>query len=173
MNKIEYIDVYDENKIRTGNKKIRYQDMFNDGEFAVGVQAMIINSKGEILITQRSENCRVLPLKWECNGGAVLAGEDFLDALTREICEEMGLLLNKEDAIFLKSVKRENHFKEIYLFKRDVLLEELNFSDGEALAGKWVSIDEFMKMFNDGDIVHSVNIDRKDYEKCLKLLNIK
>lgn len=33
--------------------------------------------------------------------------------------------------------------------------------------------DEFIEMFNDGDIVYNVNIDRNDYLKCLELLEIK
>jgi len=173
MDIIEYLDIYDENKNKTGKKKIRYKEPLVDGEFSVGVQATILNSKGEILITQRSADSRVCPLMWECNGGAVLAGEEFLDALVREISEEMGLSLKKEDAIYLKSVKRPHHFKEIYLFKKDILASELKFVDGEALDAKWVDIETFVKMFEEKEIVQSVDFDKDDYEKCLKLLNMR
>jgi 8-oxo-dGTP pyrophosphatase MutT (NUDIX family) len=173
MDIIEYLDIYDENKNKTGKKKIRYKEPLVDGEFSVGVQATIINSKGEILITQRSADSRVCPLLWECNGGAVLAGEEFLDALVREISEEMGLLLNKEDAVYLKSVKRPHHFKEIYLFKNDIPASDLKFVDGEALEARWVDIETFVKMFEDGEIVPSVDFGKEDYKKCLKILNMK
>lgn len=173
MDTLEYLDIYDENKNKTGKKKVRYKEPLVEGEFSVGVQLTILNSKGEILITQRSADSRVCPLMWECNGGAVLAGEEFLDALVREIFEEMGILLNKEDVIYLKTVKRPHHFKEIYLVKKDISVTELRFVDGEALDAKWVDIDTFIKMFERKEIVGSVDFGKEDYEECLKLLNEK
>ena len=170
MNKEEKVDIYDENKNKTGKIKIRHKDILEADEFIIGVQAIIINSKNQILISQRSKNKKVLPSKWECNGGALSAGEKILDGLARELYEELGIQLNTEQAIFLKTAKNDNVFKEIYLFKKDIPIDEINFKDGEAQNAKWVTIDEFIKMFEDGQIVYNVNFDRNDYEKCLKLL---
>ena len=125
------------------------------------------------MISQRSGEKPIYPLKWECNGGAVLAGETFTEGLVREIFEELGIELNEEDAIYFNSIKRKHSFKEIYLFKKDLDISELRFADGEAIAGKWVDIDEFMDMFNSGEIVENVNFDRNDYYKSLELLNLK
>ena len=57
----------------------------------------------------------------------------------------------------------------MWLFRRDIKEEEITFPDGEATDYKWVTIDEFMKMFNNKEIVPSVNFGRKDYEKALKM----
>lgn len=170
MNKEEKVDIYDENKNKTGKIKIRHKDILEPDEFIIGVQAIIINSKNEILISQRSKNKKVLPSKWECNGGALLAGEKILDGLARELYEELGIQLDTKQAIFLKTAKNDNVFKEMYLFKKDISIDEINFKDGEAQNAKWVTIDEFIKMFEDEQIVYNVNFDRDDYEKCLKLL---
>ena len=171
MIKEEKVDVYDENKMKTGKTIIRHKDVLNPGEYIIGVQAIILNKDNKILITQRSSTKKILPLKWECNGGAIDSGETLLDGLSREIFEELGITLNKEDAIFLKTAKNEHVFKEIFLFKMDLSIEDINFKDGEAIDAKWVTIDEFEKMFNDGDIVYNVNFDRDDYNKCISLLN--
>ncbi len=48
---------------------------------------------------------------------------------------------------------------------------KIRHTDGEAIAVRWVDIDEFIEMFNKGDIVYNVDFDRKDYEKCLKYLS--
>lgn len=170
MDNIELLDVYDENKQKTGKTMVRHQDVLSDGEYVIGVQVAIINSKNQILISQRAPEKKLLPLKWECNGGAVLAGEDFVGALIREIQEELGIKLEREEIIFHKSVKRARSFKEMYVTRKDIKIEDLRFADGEAIAGAWVDIDEFERMFNSGEIVHNVNFDRKDYEKCLEIL---
>ena len=173
MNNQEIIDIYDKNKNKTGKTKIRHKDTLEFGEFIIGVQAIIINSKKQILITQRSKLKEKLPLKWECNGGALLSGEDFIEGIIREIYEELGIKLQKDKAIFLKTAKKDHIFKEIYLFKEDISIEELSFTDEETMDAKWVDINEFMRMFNNGDIVYNVDFDEKDYEKCLSLLNLK
>lgn len=51
MKKIEVVDMYDENKNKTGNTKIRHQDTLERGEYIIGVQAIIIKSNKQILIS--------------------------------------------------------------------------------------------------------------------------
>lgn len=172
MNNQEIVDIYDENKNKTGKTKIRHKDTLEKGEFILGIQAVIINSKKQILISQRSELKEKLPLKWECNGGALLSGEDALDGLIREIYEELGIKLLKEDAIFLKTVKNSYRFKDIYLFKKDIKIEELKYTDGEVIDSKWVDINEFIRMFNNGEIVYNVDFNINDYKKSLLLLEL-
>ena len=58
----------------------------------------------------------------------------------------------------------------MYVVRKDIKIEDLRFADGEAVAGAWVDIDEFERMFNLGEIVHNVNFDRNDYEKCVEIL---
>lgn len=38
---------------------------------------------------------------------------------------------------------------------------------------KWVNIDEFVKMFNNDEIVYNVDFNAEDYEKSLILLGLK
>lgn len=173
MNREEIIDIYDENKNKTGKTKIRHKDILKKGEYIIGVQAIIINSKKQILISQRSSLKEILPLKWECNGGALLSGENIIDGVIREIYEELGIKLLREEAVFLKTVKKEHEFKEIYLFKKDINKENIKFADGESVDAKWVNIDEFVKMFNNGEIVYNVDFNAEDYEKSLILLGLK
>ena len=172
MNKEEIVDIYDENKNKTGKTKIRHKDVLEKGEYIIGVQAIIFNSKKQILISQRSPLKEVLPLKWECNGGALLSGEDIIDGIIREIYQELGIKLLREEAVFLKTAKHNNSFKEIYLFKKDIPKEDIKFIDGEAIDVKWVDIDEFIKMFNNEEIVYNIDFNVDDYEKSLILLGL-
>lgn len=170
MIKDEIIDVYDEFKNKTGKTKIRNKEELEIGEYILGVQAIIINSEKQILITKRSQFKKKYPLKWECNGGAVLVGEDPLDGLVREMKEELGITINKEEFVFLKTVKTHNNIKDIYLVKKDIEINDLKFDDDEVVEAKWVDINGFMNMFNLGDIVPNVDFIYDDYIKCICLI---
>ena len=132
MNSKELVDIYDKNKNKTGKIKVRHKDTLEVGEYVIGIQAIIMNSNNQILISQRSEQT--------------------------------------EETIFLKTAKSSHRFKEIYLFKRNLEVSELSFADGEVVAAKWVDIEEFMNMLNNGEIVSNVDFDDMDYAKCLILL---
>ena len=60
------------------------------------VAAVIINSKGEVLLAQRPEGKR-LAGKWEFAGGKVEDGETPESALVRELHEELGIEVRQED----------------------------------------------------------------------------
>lgn len=54
------------------------------------VAGLIENDKGEILLTQRTEN-QSYSLLWELPGGKIEPGEDPKSALARELKEEIGV----------------------------------------------------------------------------------
>lgn len=54
------------------------------------VAGIILNMRGEVLLTQRREE-GTLPLKWEFPGGKINEGESLEECLVREIREELGI----------------------------------------------------------------------------------
>ena len=171
----EYWDIYDKNRKKTGKIVERGVYEFEPGEYHIVVTGIILNSKNEILITKRAEH-KKFGLMWECNGGSVLAGETSLQGVIRELKEEVGLEFKKREAIFLKEVKggkKYPDFKDLWLFRRDVKKEEITFPDGEAIDYKWVTIDEFIKMYNNKEIVPTVDFGVEEYnlaqEKILQM----
>lgn len=60
------------------------------------VAAVLINSKGEVLLAQRPESKR-LAGKWEFAGGKVEDRETPESALVRELHEELGIKVRQED----------------------------------------------------------------------------
>lgn len=167
----ELWDIYDENRKRTGKIAEREKTKLELGkEYHIVVTGIIMNSKNEILISQRAPH-KKLGLQWECNGGSILAGETSLDGILRELKEELGLIFTKKEAIFLKTVKSTAHqnFKDLWLFRKDIDINDVKFADGEAINAKWVNIDEFMKMYNNGEIVKTVDFGLEDYNKALNI----
>ena len=172
MKNTEYVDIYDRNKNKTGKKKIRLKDVLEENEYILGIQLIILNSNNEILITKRSNTKKVLPGKWECNGGAIAAGETPIEGLEREISEELGIDLDINKIIFYKTVidDEKHNIKDIFIYKDDIDISNLKFSDNEVSAAKYVSIDEYMNMFNIGEIVYNVNFNDEDYSQIMKMV---
>ena len=172
----ELWDVYDEKRNKTGKLVERGNVKFEKGEFHIVVSAIILNSKKEILISQRAPH-KKHSLKWECNGGSILAGETSLEGILRELKEELGLEFSKEEAILLKEIKREQFeypdFKDIWLFRKDIDIKDIKFTDGEAIAAKWITIEEFLNMYNNGEMVRTVDFEIEEYNKALELLKLK
>jgi len=167
----ELWDIYDENRKKTGKLAEREVTALEFGkEYHIVVQGIILNSKNEILISQRAPH-KKLGLQWECNGGSILAGETSLEGILRELKEELGLEFSKKDAIYLKEIKsrRFPNFKDLWLFRKDIDIKDVKFNDGEAIAAKWVSIDEFIEMYNKKEIVQTVDFGLEEYNKAINL----
>lgn len=64
----ELWDIYDKNRKKTGKVAQRGITKLEFGkEYHIVVQGIILNSKNEILISQRAPH-KHLGLQWECNG---------------------------------------------------------------------------------------------------------
>lgn len=170
----ELWDIYDINKKKTGRTAERNVYQFKHGEYHIVVTGIIINSKNEILISKRAEHKR-FGLLWECNGGSILAGETSLEGVIRELKEELGIKFSKKEALFLKEIRRDKtlpDFKDLWLFRRNIDIKEISFPDGESIDAKWVTIDEFMKMYENKEIVPTVDFGINEYNKALSLKQI-
>ena len=169
----ELWDIYDINKNKVGRTAERGVYQFKEGEYHIVVTGIIINSKNEILISKRAAH-KKYGLMWECNGGSILAGETSLEGVLRELKEELGIQFSKEEAVFLDEIRRDKivpDFKDLWLFRKDIDLKDITFPDGEAIEAKWVTIEEFMQMYDNKEIVPTVNFGIEEYNKALSLNN--
>ena len=166
---MELWDVYDINRNKTGRVIDRHSDeRLKDGEYHLVTEAVIINDKGEILVTRRAGTKGKYPLMWECTGGSCVKGEDTLQGILRELKEELGLNLKENEATFFKSLRddKAKDFKDIWVFRKNIQPKDIKFTDGEVIDAKFVSIDEFEKMRNNKEIVPTIDFTREDYEMC-------
>lgn len=167
----ELWDIYDKNRNKTGRTAERDVYKLKVGEYHIIVNAVIMNSKKEILISKRAAH-KKNGLLWELSGGSILAGETSIEGMIREVREELGLEFQKEDAVLLKEIRRDKippDFKDLWLFKKDVKITDITFPDGEAIDAKWVTIDEFVEMFNNKEIIPHVDFGIEEYKKALEM----
>lgn len=103
-------------------------------------------------------------------GGAVKHGESSFKAINREVKEELGLEVKKEKTIFIASFKRSKDFVDVWLLKDDIKIEDIKLQKDEVCDVKFVNIDLFNKMYNNGDIIQSSTDYFKMYiEKYMKI----
>ena len=167
---MELWDIYDINKEKTGRTIDRYgNEKLKEGEYHLVVQSTIINDDGKLLLGKRAEFKKSFPLMWECTSGSVIKGETSIQAILREVREELGLNFTEQDAKFYKTIKSDysKYFKDIWVFKKKIDNKDIKFTDGEVIDFKWVTIDEFDKMCSDGEIVPTINFTKEDYYKCI------
>ena len=171
----EFWDIYDENRNKTGKLAERDEYEFKDGEYHIVVTGIIFNSKYEILISKRASWKKYGGL-WECNGGSILAGETSLEGILRELKEELGISFTEKDAIFLKEVKRDKKvpdFKDLWIFQKNIPINEITFPDGEAAEAKLVTIEQFINMYNNKEIVPTIDFGEEEYKLAVEILKKK
>lgn len=109
--------------------------------FKLVVRALIKNDKGEILILKRSIRSRSNPGLWELPGGKVEPGEDFEQALIREIKEETSLDVSLNHAIGVAQQNHPHRHSVHLIMKVDVKSGELKISD-EHEEFQWASLNK-------------------------------
>jgi len=154
---MEYWDLYDINRKNLNKRHLRGNKL-NEGEFHIVVNIWIINSGKKILLTQRHEE-KTFPLKWECTGGSIIAGEDSLTGAIREVEEEIGIILDKKNGKLIDSITRKDDIKDIYVFEEDIDINKTKLQEKEVIAIKWITFNEFKDMVKNNEIAEPILCD--------------
>lgn len=166
---MELWDLYDENRNLTGKTHIR-GEVIEKGFHHLVVEIWTINTKGEILLTQRhpSKNHGLL---WECTRGAVTAGENSLEGAIRELHEEIGLLVEESNLKLINTNVIDNYIMDTYVNMYDFKIENISLQKIEVVDAKIVTIEEFEEMNRQGLIVPSIWSRYENYkQKLLKYI---
>ena len=170
----EYFDIYDINKKSIGKTGERELYVFNKGEYHIVTDVFIFNTNNEILLTQRAPEKKG-GLLWEGTGGSVLAGENSNKAIRRELLEELGLYVEAEELVLFKEIRRDEkenpRFKDLWVLRKDIAISELVLQEDEVCNAKWVSFIEFNNMQDKKEIVPTLDFNKDDFIKAVKLLN--
>ncbi len=150
---MELFDVLDKNQNPLGYTKIRGEEL-NENEYNNGTDIWIFNNK-KLLMTKRSIN-KSHAGEWEVPGGCSKAGETSVEALVREIKEEIGVDIKKEDCIFLGTDLYKKNFVDVYKSNLLVDLSKVKLQEEEVSDIKFVSKKEFLDMVKAKEVVESI-----------------
>lgn len=150
---MELIDIVDENNELTGQVEERWT-AYEKGLWRRTVSCWIMNEKGEVLLQKRTENKRRNPNKWAKTGGQVDSGENAEDAIFREVKEELGIEIPKEQIKIIeirKSDDKNKRFAYNFIFVVNYKKEEYILQKEEVSEVKYFTIEdmEIAKKNND------------------------
>lgn len=147
---MEFNDIYDKNRNRTGRTHLRGTP-WKKGEYGLVVCVWVCDGKGNILLTRRAPQ-KSFAGTWENSGGAVQAGESSRQAIVRELYEETGIRASEDEFILIGSgCDRNTHF-DYYTLIRSTPLEEITLLPGETDDVKWVTFGEVRQMIQEKKI---------------------
>ena len=157
---MEYWDIYDSDKNKTGRTMKKNDWILKDGEYHLTVLGVIMRPDGRFLITQRVMTKAWAPGWWEVSGGAAQAGEDSQDAVKREILEETGLDVTGCEGGYLFTYHRENpgkgdnYFVDVYRFIKDFDEKEVKPQEEETLGFQLATAQEIKAIADQGIFLH-------------------
>jgi len=159
----ELWDVYDAEGNITGKTHLRALPLSPE-EYHLCVHVWTMNSKGEFLLTKRSEN-KSMPGLWESTGGSVTAGEDSFSAALREVREETGIELEPEKGEFLFRYSGLSFHCDVWLFRQEFEMEKVRLLEGETCDAMAADREKILELIRNNEFV--------PYEYIEKFLNIK
>lgn len=163
---MEYIDIYDANQRKTGRIRRRGESLIK-GEYILVVHACIMNPEGKMLIQKRSQSKNQYAGLWDLSaGGHARAGETSLEAVRREVWEELGLA-DSDGLIYLFTEPFHQVLDDIYYLKYEGSLDQLKWQTSEIEEIGWASCREILMMIKEGTFVdYTEDCIRKIFAKC-------
>lgn len=152
---MELIQIVDENGDFTGvvlDKEEAHDKNLLHNEVAV----FIINDYNQVLLEKRSANKRFNPNKWALCAGHVDAYESLEDAAIREIKEEIGIDVPKDDLHKYSGKEltlrdRNSHITYFYYVKTNKREDDFTVQFEELSEVKWFDIDNVINMIINKD----------------------
>lgn len=155
---MEFWDIYDINKNRTGRTMRRNDWTMAPGDYYLSVLGVVRTPDGRFLITRRAMDKQWAPGWWEIPGGGVKAGESSFEAVCREVLEETGIDVSHAAGGYRFCYHREqpgqNYIVDIYRFDMDISQKDIKLQENEDIDGKLATLDEIKKIAEEGLFLH-------------------
>lgn len=152
---VEQIDVVD----RAGNPLpviASRAEVHRKGLWHRTVHVWVLNLKNELLLQKRSAAKESFPGLWDISAaGHISAGDASLDAAQRELKEELGITVRKEDLRLLFTITGhyedsarpfiDNELSDVYLMRADIPVNGMAVDRDEVDEVKYMAVEELKK----------------------------
>ena len=146
---MELLDVYNSKGEITGKIVPRgsKDESFGPDEHIAVAIIYIENSEGKFLMQLTSKEKGHI---YSATGGHIDHGENAKEAILREVKEEIGLDISKENVIDLGHICVDFPVRFIFYLKKDVDIKDLVLDKNEVESMHYLSVDELKKVIEEG-----------------------
>ena len=120
------------------NKQMERGSKIQNGEYHKVVHIWIKDSNGMYLVQQRNKSTDRYPYQWAPTAGAVLTGEEPIDAAIRETKEEIGVILDETELKHLKTMfvdhPKSSYIIDLFIVKKNIKPDGLIYDETEVKA---------------------------------------
>lgn len=164
---MEYLDILDADGNKTKKNRSR-EDVHRLGLWHKTIHVWIVNDNNEVLLQKRSPQVESNPNLWDISfAGHVEAGDSMKEAIKKEGLEELGLNIDINTVQYIytyptsKTTKDgkyiNNEFKEIYLIRLNVKIDNLELQKEEVSEVKYVDLKELKRISDEKDKAFTSN----------------
>lgn len=125
-----------------------------EGFYPIVVMIAIENSKGEFLMQRRSK-FKTSPLTWTVTGGHPTFDENNIQAVAREVKEELGLDISQDKIESFWLGWDGKVCREMFYCKKDLDLNKLILQVEEVDSVAWFSKSKILKMIKDKEFTQN------------------
>lgn len=146
---MELLDVYDDNGRRTGKvveRGKKDQDFLPEEHIAVAI-IYIENTKGEFLIQKTSKQKGGI---YSSTGGHVIHDEEPIDTIKREVKEELGIDISKDNIVDLGYLVFDFPIRFIFYLKKDIDLKDVVLQEDEVESVSYMTENELKDVIDKG-----------------------
>lgn len=156
---MELLDVLDDNGLKTGITKDK-DEIYKTGEWFRSVHIWIVNDNNELLLQKRSLYKTTFPNLWAVSvSGHVMAGETSIQAVIREVKEELDIDINSNQCKYLFTIRRQNIFNncinrvydDVYIVKLNIDVANTNIQRTELNEIKYFNLYNLKDMLENYD----------------------
>ncbi|MCH5271044.1 MAG: NUDIX domain-containing protein [Lachnospiraceae bacterium] len=149
----ELIEIYNEYGEKTG-QLVERGIVHQKGLLHKAVCVWIMNSKHELLVQRRSPKVAFPNMLDISFSGHITAGESSIEAIKREGQEELGLIINPQNLLYLFTCREfgslheyiENEIDEVFLYQDDIQISDCKFLDHEVSGIEYIPVDKLKDM---------------------------
>lgn len=150
---MEYLDLYDRDRNRTG-KIVKRGTKIPENYYRLVVHICVFNSEDKMLIQQRQPFKKGWSNLWDITvGGSAEASENAQTAIKRELREEIGLDIDLENSRPSITIHFSDGFNDVFIVKKDVDIKKLNLQKEEVQDVKWATKEEIFQMIDDDTFI--------------------
>ena len=151
---MELLDVYDDLGNVTGRTVVRGDKSvkLNEHEHIAVAIIFIENDKGEFLIQKTSKEKGGY---YSSTGGHIDSGETPLNTIKREVLEELGVNIDKDNIVEYGAILHDKTIIFLYYIKKNIDINKVKLQKEEVDYVKYMSKDEINELIENNEMLKS------------------